>query len=191
MNQRICRHLTSCEYKVKGYVCKVFLEPMRPISEAPTLITGKPWIWNVGFVAGKSTRQVNDWFKNRKNKRTRGLKGKIVGKEGIALISKGFKEVLKIRWNIPAGDSLVLDCTSGDPERQFHAWSRWHKYHPEWVIDEQEKKFYWFRPPYASDSVWQSCKEQNLIPIGQVPTDPLSNTHKENYFCFNVFPTKN
>ena len=47
--------------------------------------------------------------------------------------------MLKLRWIVEPGDVIFLDCTSGDPERQFKAWSRWHKYHPEWTIDYEKK----------------------------------------------------
>ena len=99
-------------------------------------------------------------------------------------IRRGFQEVLKLRWTIPIGDALVLDCTSGDPERQFHAWSRWHRYHPEWVINKEKKEFYWYRPPYLTDKVWKEKKV--IIPL--VPKDLLMNTAGENYFkCFDSY----
>lgn len=177
MSYRVCRHTTSSTFKVNGQICKVFLEPVNQYRPGY-------WLWNVGFAIGKSPRQLNDWYRERKNKRRRSLDQQLVGTSGIKAIARGFKEVLKLRWTIEPGDVIVLDCTSGDPERQFHAWSRWHKHHPEWVIDYQERKFFWYRPPYPDDTI----RQQFLIdPV--VPEDPLANTADERYYdCFRVSP---
>lgn len=177
MSYRVCRHTTSSTFKVNGQICKVFLEPVNQYRPGY-------WLWNVGFAIGKSPRQLNDWYRERKNKRRRSLDQQLVGTSGIKAIARGFKEVLKLRWTIEPGDVIVLDCTSGDPERQFHAWSRWHKHHPEWVIDYQERKFFWYRPPYPDDAI----RQQFLIdPV--VPEDPLANTADERYYdCFRVSP---
>lgn len=181
MSHRIRRKFTSCTFTVNGQLCKIFLEPIRQY---------KPgfWHWNVGFAIGKSRRQLNDWYWKRKNRRTRSLNNQIVGRSGIKAIKRGFEEVLKIRWNLAPGDCLVLDCTSGDPERQFHAWSRWHRYHPEWVINYEQREFYWYRPPYPDDQLWKTI--QGIAKIKPVtPADPLANTADLNYFqCFDLLP---
>ncbi len=108
----------------------------------------------------------------------------MVGKSGLKTIKKGFEEVLKLRWIIEPGDAIFLDCTSGDPERQFKAWSRWHRYHPEWTIDYEKKIFFWHRPPHANDPVWDKYKV-----IGKTPTNPLLNTEPCRYGdCFSLLP---
>lgn len=175
MTYRVRRKFTSHTFKVNDQLCKVFFEPWFEYSKGF-------WTWNVGFAIGNSNRQLNDWFWKRKNKRWRSLHHQLVGKNGMRSIRMGFEHVLKLRWTIPSGDAIVLDCTSKDPERQFHAWSRWHRYHPEWVIDHDEKKFYWFRPPYSDDPVRQ------LYQIAEkVPSDPLANTAEDRYFdCFDL-----
>jgi hypothetical protein len=142
------------------------------------------WLWNVGFAVGESRRQINDWYFRRKNRRARTLEKQLVGKSGMRTITRGFNEVLRLRWNIPAGDAIVLDCTSGDPDRQFHAWSRWHKHHPDWCIDYEQKKFFWYRPPYPDDAVWTMF---DITPV--MPADPKANCVGERYFdCFRVKP---
>jgi hypothetical protein len=177
MSHRVCRKFTSSTFKVEGQLCKIFLEP---------LVEYQPgyYIWNVGFAIGKSSRQLNDWYKKRKNKRARSLTNRLVGRSGLKAIRRGFEEVLRLRWRIEPGDGIVLDCTSADPVRQFHAWSRWHKHHPEWVIDYEKMEFLWYRPPYADDPI------RNLFNISAVdPEDPLANTTGENYFAvFRVQP---
>ena len=177
MSYRICRHNTSSTFRVNGQLCKVFLEPMNEYRPGF-------WLWNVGFAIGKSKRQINDWYRRRKNKRARSLDNQIVGTSGMKAIARGFREVLKLRWTVAPGDVIVLDCTSGDPERQFHAWSRWRKHHPEWVVNYSTLEFFWYRPPYPDDPI----RQQFLIsPV--VPEDPMANTAEQRYFdCFRIEP---
>jgi hypothetical protein len=140
--------------------------------------------WNVGFAIGKSNRQLNDWYWKRKNKRARSIRNQMVGRSGLKAIRRGFEEVLRMRWLIPPGDAIVLDCTSGDPDRQFRAWSRWHRYHPEWLIDFEKKEFLWYRPPFADDPIRKTFDITALV-----PDDPTANTADERYFeCFRVHP---
>jgi len=177
MSYRVCRHLTSSTFKVNDQLCKVFLEPM--VEHAPGY-----WLWNVGFAVGKSKRQLNDWYWKRRNKRRRSLDRQLIGISGMKTIARGFKEVLKLRWAIHPGDAIVLDCTSGDPERQFHAWSRWHKHHPEWMINYERREFFWHRPPYYNDPIRQQFRIRPVI-----PADPLANTADNRYYdCFRIEP---
>lgn len=176
MSYRVSRHNISTTFKVGKQLCRVTFMPWHQYRPGF-------WIWNVGFCVGKSKRQLNDWYNKRRNRRARTLDGKIVGRNGLATISRGFQAVLRLRWQIPPGDLIVLDCTSGNPEQQFKAWSRWHKNHPEWLIDFEEKKFFWYRPPYPDDAIWKS--QFKVIP--QPPADLLANTVGERYFdCFRV-----
>ena len=177
MTYRVRRKFTSSTFTVDGQLCKVFMEPFNKFGKGF-------YFWNVGFALGQSNRQLNDWFWNRKNKRARSIRNQMVGRSGLKALRRGFEEVLRMRWLIEPGDAIILDCTSGDPDRQFRAWSRWHRYHPEWVIDFEKKEFYWYRPPYFDDPV---RKEFNIVPL--VPSDPLENTANEKYFdCFRVKP---
>lgn len=177
MSYRVCRKFTSSTFRVEGQICKVFMEPL--VEYQPGF-----YMWNVGFGIAKSVRQLNDWYFDRKNKRTRSIAKRLVGRSGLKAIRRGFEEVLRLRWLIEPGDGIVLDCTSGDPDRQFHAWSRWHRHHPEWVIDYYKKEFIWYRPPYVDDPARQLF---NIVPV--TPKDPLANTVGENYFeTFRVRP---
>jgi hypothetical protein len=178
MTYRISRHLTTSTFTVGNQLCKVFLDP---ISEY------RPgyWVWNVGFAAGKSRRQLNDWYNRRKNRRQRSLDRKIGSVSGLKTApALGAKEVLRLRWNIQPGDAIMLDCTSGDPERQFRAFIRWLRKHPEWVIDYEKREFFWYRPPYVDDPIRQQFAIRAIV-----PEDPLANTFGERYFdCFRVAP---
>ena len=177
MTYRIRRQFTNSTFHVNGQLCQVFLDPI--------FINARGGIiWNVGFAVGKSRRQLNDWYKERKNKRARSVKGQMNGKSGMKAIIKGFEEVLRLRWVIEPGDGIVFDCTSAHPEKQFKAWSRWLKYHPDLIPNAEKLEFYWFRPPYLSDPLWDTYR---IIP--QTPSNPLENTAGRRYYdCFLVDP---
>lgn len=173
MTYRTRRKFTSSTFQVGDQICGIFLEPM---------VEYKPgfWMWNVGFAVGKSKRQLRDWYWKRKNKRARSLNNQIVGRSGMKAIRRGFEEVLRLRWALEPGDALVLDCTSGDPERQYHAWSRWHRWHPEWVLDPEKREFIWYRPPYPDDTLWDYFDVKGLT-----PDNPKESISPERYFdCF-------
>ena len=170
MSYRVCRKFISTTFRIENQISKIFLEPIR--EHRPGF-----WVWNVGFAVGKSRRQLNDWYWKRKNKRRRTIHTQLTGKSGMRMIRRGFEEVLRLRWNIPPGDCIVLDCTSADPERQFHAWSRWHRHHPEWVINEERKEFIWYRSPYPDDPL-----RQYFHVVSQTPVDPLANTAGNAYY---------
>ena len=170
MTYRVRRKFTCSKFYIDNFLCKVFIKPLREYKKGY-------WQWEAGFVVGKSNRQMNDWFRDKQNKRARAVRNKMTGRVGMKAIKRGFEEVLKLRWLIKPGECLTLDCTSGNPDKQFRAWSRWHKYHPEWVIDYENKTFTWFRPPYLEDSVWNSFDIQGIN-----PEDLLANTYDIRYF---------
>ena len=170
MSYRVCRKFTGSLFRVGDHLCKVFLEPMEECSPGF-------YRWNVGFAVGKSRRQLNDWYKNRKNKRARSLNKKLPGKVGLSAISRGNDEVLKLRWNLYPGDHLVIDCTSRYPEKQFRSFKRWCKNRPEWIIDEELKEFTWYRPPYPVDPLRVKYKI-----TGVIPDNPMICTAGRNYF---------
>jgi hypothetical protein len=70
----------------------------------------------------------------------------MTGTEGFKTIPRGFNEVLRLRWLIPAGDTIFIDCTSADPEKQWKTFSRWRRWHPDWFVNEHLKEFYWTKP---------------------------------------------
>ena len=177
MTYRVRRKLISTTFKINSTLCKLFIEPWG-ISQKNF------WVWNVGFVIGKSNRQLNDWYTERRNKRARSITEKVTGKEGVTTITQGWKRVLKYRWLIPPGDTICLDCTSGDPDKQFRAWSFLKRHHHDWDVDEVKKEFYWTRPPYPRDPVWDTS-----IIIPRIPKDPLGSISDQDYFdCFDALP---
>ena len=153
------RKFTTYKFFVEGQICKIFFQPQKEFEKGF-------WSWNVGFAVGNSNRQLNDWYWKRKNKRSRSVHRQMTGKVGLK------------------GDVLFCDCTSYKPEQQFKVGHRFVKRHPVWTIDYENKIFFWHRPPYANDPIW----EDHEI-IGKIPANPLQNTENNLYFdCFSALP---
>lgn len=174
MTYRLRRQLISTKFKINKSLCKLFIEPWSEYQRGF-------WVWNVGFAVGKSERQLNDWYRRRKNKRRRSLEKRMTGIDGFKPISQGWKNILRLRWKIPPGDSILLDCTGGESERQFkmykHMTNTKNRQHPEWMFDENKKEFYWTRPPYPDDPIWQ---QGTIIP--QIPKDIYKPLTPETYW---------
>lgn len=177
MTYRTRRKYTATTFPVGNQICKIFLEPY--LEYTPGF-----FIWNVGFAVGKSKRQLNDWYRNRKNKRGRSLRKKIVGRAGSKTIFRCVQELFTLRWHIEPGDGMLADCTSAAPDRQFSVFSKWFRNHPEWILDPERKEFLWYRPPFANDE----CRKYFNV-RGLVPANPLMSTTGENYHsCFLLAP---
>ena len=175
MTYRIRRKFISSTFTVEDHLCKVFLEPFHQYNPGF-------YLWNTGFAIGKSHRQLNDWYWRRKNKRRRSLEKQFTGRVGTKAIRMGFDQVLRLRWALHPGDALVIDSTSGYPDKQFRAFSRWCP--PEWSKDFERKEFYWHRPPYITDPLRNDYKITGII-----PKDPLADTAGNRYYdCFLVHP---
>lgn len=170
MSYRVCRKFISSTFRVEDQLCKIFLEPCFENQNGF-------WIWNFGFAVGKSRRQLNDWYWNRKNKRARSLKKRMVGRSGAKTLTKALDRLLVLRWNLPPGDGLFFNCVSGKPEKQFRVFQRWQRVHPDCIINFERKEFWWYRPPYPNDAVWQHFE---IIPL--IPADKRISLIGDNYF---------
>ncbi len=177
MTQRVRRKFTSSKFRVNNYLCKTFLEPVEEYDCGF-------YIWNIAFAIGKSNRQLNDWYRMRKNKRARSLKSKLTGRDGLKALRKGYEQIMKMRWLIEPGDALSAVCTSKDAEKQFWAFHRWIRRHPEIGINYANREFIWYRPPFPRDPVRKQFK---IIPV--LPSDRLISTTGSSYYdCFLVRP---
>ena len=139
MTYRPHRRTLTSTIRVGNHLCKVFIKPWNQLSDGTM-------VWKVGFGVGKSRRQINDWYHVKQNRRRRSLHKHMTGTEGFKTIPRGFNEVLRLRWLIPAGDTIFIDCTSANPEKQWKTFSRWRRWHPDWFVNEHLKEFYWTRP---------------------------------------------
>ena len=171
------RKFTTYKFFVEGQICKVFFQPQKEFKKGFG-------IWNVGFAVGKSNRQLNDWYWKRKNKRSRSIHRQMTGRKGIKTVTIFFKEILKLRWILEPGDVFYCDCTSFKPEQQFKIGLRFVRNHPDWAIDHDKKIFFWHRPPYSDDEIWDTHKI-----IGKIPPNPLLSMGNSQYVqCFDAFP---
>ena len=134
MSYRVRRKFTSSKFCIDGQICKIFIDPKTKYEKGF-------YLWNVGFAVGKSNRQINDWYKGKKNKRARTLQGKIVGKSGLKTIRRAYEELFKLRWRLEPGDSLLIACTSGKPDAQFHAFWRYLSRHSDILVDYETKSY--------------------------------------------------
>ena len=114
------RKFTTYKFFVEGQICKVFFQPQKEFKKGF-------WIWNVGFAVGKSNRQLNDWYREKKNKRAKKLRRKLTGKSGIKPLSIAFRKMMELRWIMEPGDALVIKCHSLEPEKEFKALLRWQR----------------------------------------------------------------
>ena len=177
MSYRVRRKFTSSKFCINGQLCKIFIDPKKEYKKGF-------YLWNAGFAVGKSNRQLNDWYKGKKNKRARSLKGKLVGKSGLKTLKRAYEEFFKLRWKIEPGDALLVECTSAKPDSQFHAFWRWFSSHSDILVAYETKSYYWYRPPFPDDVVW---KDFNIIPL--VPDDPLLEISGSRYNdCFRIQP---
>ena len=176
-NYHLRRKFTTYKFFVEGQVGKVFLRPQK-------LWKNNFWLWHIGFAVGKSTRQVNDWYYKKQNKRARSVRKKLTGKSGTKFLIEGMRGVMTLRWNLHPGDCLYLDNTSSEPDKQFRAVGWLLRKHPEWTVDKEAKIYFWHRPPYANDEIWN-----DYIAIPKTPANPLQSMANNQYFdAFSLLP---
>lgn len=139
-------------------------------------------MWQVHVAVSKSKRQLNDWYKEKKNKRCNNLKSHLTGKSGIKILTTSVNSILKLRWNLEPGDCLYIDCQSCKADKQFRTYYYWVKNHPDCCIDTEKKRVWWHRPPYVGDALYEMGR---IIPV--VPEDRAAPLVGEQYFeCFRV-----
>tara|TARA_R100000353_G_scaffold133721_1_gene94801 strand:+ start:563 stop:1135 length:573 start_codon:yes stop_codon:yes gene_type:complete len=176
-NYHLRRKFTTYKFFVEGQVGKVFLRPQK-------LWKNNFWLWHIGFAVGKSTRQVNDWYYRKQNKRARSVRKKLTGKSGTKFLIEGMRGVMTLRWNLHPGDCLYLDNTSSEPDKQFRAVGWLLRKHPEWTVDKEAKIYFWHRPPYSNDEIWN-----DYIAIPKTPANPLQSMANNQYFdAFSLLP---
>lgn len=177
MSYRVRRKFTCYKFCVNGQICKFFLEPIKEY------LPGF-YFWNVGFAVGKSNRQLNDWYKERKNKRAKKIRKRLTGRSGIKPLGIAYRKMMELRWLLEPGDALVIKCRSSDPEKEFKALLRWKRKYPDWLVNEKEREIMWYRPPYPHEDIYKSY---NIIK--KIPSDPFINTEGLNYLlCFDYSP---
>ena len=115
----------------------------------PWLKAGSGVVWLGSIANARSVRQINDWMKRRKNRRTRRLDGNLTGKSGNKVQAIAIRALREWVDYIPPGDSVVFRCESAMSAKQFRVWKKWILRH-EWDlnpdIDEELKSFFFYKP---------------------------------------------
>ena len=177
MYKRVRRKFTSSTFCVNGQLCKFFLEPKEEY------LPGF-YFWNVGFAIGKSNRQLNDWYKQKKNRRAKKIRNRLTGRSGIKPLSIAFRKMMKLRWFMEPGDALVIKCQSLNPEKEFKALLRWQRQYSDWMVNEKDNEIMWYRPPYPHEDIYKYCNVTKRI-----PDDPFLIAQGSNYLlCFDYSP---
>lgn len=115
-----------------------------------------PWIknsngviWLASVAAGKSNRQINDWFNRRtKRKSVRQLDNKLTSLLGYQGHSLVMQQVRKWCDELEPGEMLAFKCESAEPEKQFRVWGKWllnKEKHHKWIPDESFLSFYFYK----------------------------------------------
>lgn len=115
----------------------------------PWIKTKQGTIWLASVAAGKSNRQINDWF-NRKTKRksVRQLDVHLTSLLGYGGHSLVMQQVRKWCDELLPGDMLAFRCESAEPKKQFRVWGRWllnKEKNYKWVPDESFLSFYFHK----------------------------------------------
>ena len=179
MSYRVRRKFTSTTFCIDGQLCKLFLNP-------ESVFEKDFYLWNVALAVGKSNRQLNDWYRKKKNKRALSIQGKVVGKSGVKIIQKAYEKIFgELRWLLEPGDCLTISCqSSGKPDKQFYAFWRWISRHGDMAVDYENRSYYWYRPPFSYDAIYKDFK---ISPI--TPERPIESVAGSRYFdCFRVQP---
>ena len=140
MTFRITRRKTvSITRLPKGFLLKLQMRPW--------IYTDEGVVWIASFAVGKSTRQINDWMKERKNRRTRRMATSLTGKEGNKTQAIAIRQVRDWVEQLPIGDSLTLRCESKLSEKQFRVWKKWFTNHENsaWEISDEHKAFFFYK----------------------------------------------
>ena len=177
MYKRVRRKFTSSTFCVNGQICKIFLTPVKEY------LPGF-YFWSFCFGIGKSNRQLNDWYQEKKNKRANKILNKMTGKSGVRPSNIAFKKMMKARWMLEPGDVLIVKCQSLKPNQQFKTLLRWQRKYPDWIINNKNKELIWYRPPYPHEDIYKYCNV-----IKRMPDDPFLISQGSNYLlCFDYSP---
>ena len=82
-------------------------------------------LWNISSAVSKSHRQLNDWEKKRKNKRSTRLSKKMTGTLGPSVFARIIRITRKLYDELKPGDALTFRCESCVPDKQYRVYSKW------------------------------------------------------------------
>lgn len=108
-------------------------------------------LWLFSFAIGKSIHQINDWLKQRKNKRATKLTNLLTGKSSIAPQISALRQLRQYINELKQGDIIFFKCESKENIKQFNVWKKWftRRECKDWIIDEKYLLFYYIKTKQA------------------------------------------
>lgn len=136
--------------KLNNYILKVKL--------TPDIKTKNNTLWLFSFAIGKSIRQINDWLKQRKNKRATKLTIALTGKNSTLPQIFALRQLRQYVNELKQGDIIFFRCESKKNIKQFNVWKKWftRRECKGWIIDEKYLLFYYIKTK-------QACTNPNLV----------------------------
>ena len=122
-----------------GNLCRIRLSPWMQV--------GTNWIWVASLAVSKSNRQINDWMRKRKNKRSKKLGQEMNGRFAGRVQAFAVRQLRKWMEEHPAGDAMFFKCESVESEKQFRVWKKWflRNESKRWEILPDDLAFYFYK----------------------------------------------
>jgi len=129
--------------RIDNYILKIKL--------TPDIKNKDNTLWLFSFAIGKSIRQINDWLKQRKNKRATKLTNLLTGKNSIAPQIFALRQLRQYINELKQGDIIFFKCESKENIKQFNVWKKWftRRECKDWIIDEKYLLFYYIKTKQA------------------------------------------
>ena len=122
-----------------GNLCRIRLSPWMQV--------GTNWIWVVSLAVSKSSRQINDWMRKRKNKRSKRLAKEMNGRFASRVQAFAVRQLREWILEHPTGDAMFFKCESVEAEKQFRVWKKWflRNESKQWEILPEDLAFYFYK----------------------------------------------
>ena len=114
----------------------------------PQMLVGKSCVWNISSAIGISHRQLNDWEKKRKNKRSKRLKNLMSGRVGAASLAFIMRTARHCYQLLDPGDSIAFQCEAVCSDKQFEVYKKWliDREKDPWQVLKDVKGFFIHKP---------------------------------------------
>ena len=106
------------------------------------------YLWLVAMVASKSNRALNDWIRERNNrKRVKKLNNFHPKKRDVKAFCIAGNAVKDWVKEIPEGDALVFRAEGAKADQLFRLYKNWWTTHEDipWLISEEHKSLFFYK----------------------------------------------
>ena len=137
-------------------------------------------LWNISSAVSKSHRQLNDWEKERKNKRSKQLRKKMTGTLGPGVFARIIRATRKLYVELKPGDALTFRCESCVPDKQYRVFSKWllQREKEPWETLPEVKGFFLRKPEqkvFSKDLYEEICTQNVSVAFLLTMHDILAN----------------